>query len=107
MELIWKIANLERTLPSGVVSTVHYTIEAIDDGFTAGAYGSHALAGDPAQDGFIPFDQLDEATVIAWVKAALGEEKVASVSNSLAAQIDLKKNPKIAVGTPWAPAAAE
>ena len=101
MQVTWRIANLERTIPSGVVFIVHYTVDATDGEFSAGAYGSIGLAGDPAQKGFIPFEKLTEEKVIKWVQDSLGEEKLTEIANSLAAQIDKQKNPTTAAGLPW------
>jgi hypothetical protein len=101
MQVTWRIANLERTLPSGVVFAVHYTIDAVDGEFTAGAYGSIGVAGDPAQDGFIAFESLTEQTVIGWVKDQIGAEKIAEIEAALAGQIDKQRNPTSAAGLPW------
>lgn len=101
MQITWKVANLERTLPSGVVFTVHYTVDAVDGEFSAGAYGSIGVAGDPAQQGFIPFENLTEATVINWVKEQLGEERLAEIDAALASQIEAQKNPVKESGVPW------
>jgi hypothetical protein len=101
MQVTWRIANLERTLPSGVVFAVHYTIDAVDGEFTAGAYGLIGVTGDPAQDGFIAFENLTEQTVIGWVKDQIGAEKIAEIEAALAGQIEAKRNPKSAAGLPW------
>lgn len=101
MQVTWRIANLERTLPSGVVFAVHYTIDAVDGEFTAGAYGSIGVAGDPAQDGFISFESLTEQTVIGWVKDQIGAEKIAEIEAALAGQIDKQRSPTSAAGLPW------
>lgn len=36
----WHIANLERETADGYVYTAHYTVDAKDDAYSAGAYGS-------------------------------------------------------------------
>ena len=102
MALNWKIANLERTLPSGVVFAIHYTIDMVDGDYTAGAYGSVGVSGDPNAEGFIAFDSLTESDVIGWVIGSLGEEKIAEIEAALAAQIEKQKNPVAATGLPWA-----
>jgi hypothetical protein len=107
MQVTWRISNLERTLPSGVVFAVHYTIDAVDGEHSAGAYGSIGVAGDPAQDGFIAFENLTEATVIGWVQEQISAEKIAEIEQALAGQIEAKKNPKSAVGLPWIKPAEE
>lgn len=101
MQLTFRIANLERTLPSGVVFNIHYTVDAVDGEYTVGAYGSIPVAGDPNANGFIAFDDLTEETVIQWVIDQLGEKRITEIESTLAQQIDLKKNPKSAQGLPW------
>lgn len=99
--LNWKVNNLERTLPSGVVFTIHYSVDLVDGEFTAGAYGSLAVAGDPEREDFVPFEELTEAKVIEWVQEALGAEKIAEIEAALAGQIEKQKNPTSAAGLPW------
>ena len=36
----WRIANMERETADGFVFTVHYTVNAEDGTYSAGAYGS-------------------------------------------------------------------
>ena len=104
-EFTWHVANLERTLSDGVVYTVHYTIDAFDGTYRAGAYGSIGLEA-PEADTMIPFDDLTEETVVGWTKEKFGEEKVQEIETALQAQIDEKAAPTKGTGLPWnAPAA--
>ena len=41
--ITWNVANLERETTDGYVYTVHYTVDAKDDTYSAGAYGSVGL----------------------------------------------------------------
>jgi hypothetical protein len=97
----WAVANLERHTADGVVFTVHYTVNADDGTYSAGAYGSLGLEA-PEPDSMIPFDQLTEEIVVGWVKEKFGAEKVAEIEAALQAQIDEKTNPTKAAGVPWA-----
>jgi hypothetical protein len=54
------IAQLERTLPSGVVYNIHYRFDLTDGDYSKGAYGTVSVTGDPNADGFIAFDDLTE-----------------------------------------------
>ena len=74
----WAIANLERHTADGVVFTVHYTVNAEDGTYSAGAYGSLGLEA-PDPDSMIPFDNLTEEIVVGWVKDKFGDEKVAEI----------------------------
>jgi hypothetical protein len=97
------IAQLERTLPSGVVYNIHYRFDLTDGEHSKGAYGSISVTGDPNADGFVAFDDLTEETVTAWVIEALGgQEKVDEIEAALQAKIEEDKNPTSAVGMPWA-----
>jgi hypothetical protein len=95
----WKIANLERETDDGFVFTAHYTVNASDDAYTSGAYGS---LGFERPDNLIPFSELTEEIVIGWVKETFGEEKVAEIEAALQAQLDEQRHPTKAAGVPWA-----
>jgi hypothetical protein len=97
------IAQLERTLPSGVVYNIHYRFDLVDGEYSKGAYGTVSVAGDPNADGFVAYDSLTEETVKAWVTEALGgQEKVDEIEAALQAKIEEDKNPTSATGMPWA-----
>jgi len=95
----WAIANLERETADGFVYTGHYTVNATDgEAYSAGAYGS---IGFERPEELIPFDDLTQEIVIEWVKEKLGEEQVEKVETALESQIDEKRAPTKASGTPW------
>jgi hypothetical protein len=95
----WAVAQLERETQDGYVFTVHYTVNAADDTYSAGAYGSLGLER-PEKD-LIPFAELTEQIVIGWVKEKFGEEKVAEIEAALQAQLDEQRAPSKAAGLPW------
>ncbi len=96
----WGINTLERETDDGFVFTAHYTINASDDTYSSGAYGS---VGFERPENLIPYNQLQEDMVIGWVKEALGgDEKVGEIEAALQAQIDEQRNPTKAAGVPWA-----
>ena len=95
----WAIANLERETADGFVFTAHYTVNAADDTYSSGAYGS---IGFQRPDNLIPFAELQEEQVVGWVKEALGgDEKVAEIEAALQAQLDEQHAPTKAAGLPW------
>jgi hypothetical protein len=94
----WAVANLERETADGFVFTVHYTVNAEDGTYSAGAYGSIGLE---RPDSLIPFDDLTEDMVVGWVKDKFGDEKVAEIEAALQAQLDEKHSPTKAAGVPW------
>lgn len=94
----WKVANLERETADGFVFTVHYTVNASNEAYSSGAYGSLGLE---RPDNLIPFSDLTEDLVISWVKEKFGAEKVAEIEAALQAQIDEQQHPTKAAGVPW------
>ena len=95
----WGINTLERETDDGFVFTAHYTVNASDEAYSSGAYGS---IGFQRPDDLIPFADLTEKLVVGWVKEALGgEEKVESIQTALQAQIDEQRAPSKAAGVPW------
>ena len=96
----WGINTLERETDDGFVMTAHYVVDANDGTYSSGAYGS---VGFQRPENLIPYNQLQEETVIGWVKEALGgDEKVAEIEAALQAQIDEQRHPSKAAGVPWA-----
>lgn len=99
--ITWNIAQLERNTADGVVFTVHYTVDAEDGTYRAGAYGSIGLE-QPDPEALIPYADLTPEVVIQWTKDKLGEEAVANVEAALQSQIDEQHAPTKATGLPWA-----
>lgn len=96
----WRIANLERETADGYVFTAHYTVDAKDDTYSAGAYGS--IGFERPEGELIPFADLTEDTVIGWVKEKMGDEAISNVESALQSQLDEQRNPTKAAGMPWA-----
>jgi len=94
----WRIANMERETADGFVFTVHYTVNAEDGTYSAGAYGSLGLE---RPDSLIPFDDLTEEMVVDWVKEKFGDEKVEEIEQALQSQLDEKHAPSKQAGVPW------
>jgi hypothetical protein len=93
----WSIAQLERHAADGIVFTAHYTVDANDGTYSAGAYGSIGLE-QPDPDNVIPYADLTPEIVIGWVKDKLNVEEIEA---ALQAQLDEKHAPTKAAGVPW------
>ena len=99
--IVWNVAQLERHTADGIVMTVHYTVDANDGTYSAGAYGSIGLE-QPDPDEIIPYADLTAEIVIDWVKERLGgDEKVEEIEAALQAQLDEQHAPSKATGLPW------
>lgn len=98
----WNIVQLERNTSDGIVLTAHYTVDANDGTYSAGAYGSIGLE-QPDPETMIAYADLTHEVVIGWVKDKLGgAEKVAEIEEALQKQLDEQHAPSKATGVPWA-----
>lgn len=96
MEFNWDVVQMDRKTSDGFVTTVHYTVSAVDGDFTASTYGT---VGYTEEGSFTPYNQLTKDVVVGWVQTSLGKD---TVEASLAANIEAQKNPVQESGVPWA-----
>ena len=107
MAATWTITTMDRELTQGdkadVVTVLHYDVtdsETVGDNtFSGRVYGTVGLA-EPG-DSFTPYADITAETAVAWAKSALGDDAVASVEASVAAQIAEAKTPTTGTGVPW------
>jgi hypothetical protein len=98
IETTWRIAQLERQTDTGGVVIAHWRVSAEDGDYTASAYGTAGFTPDPDAAGFVPYADLTEADVLAWVWASVDKEEMEA---NLAQQIEAQKAPVTASGLPW------
>jgi hypothetical protein len=101
--ITWKITNMLRNVSDGLVTRVGWEAVASDAGIEIPMRGTIDVK---RGDTFTPFDQLTEAQVLAWVKAAPETEKVETV---LTQQIEklVSHIASTTSGLPWAVAEPE
>ena len=97
--ITWTITQLERDAANSGVLTAHWRVTKTEDGDTTGTYGTCSLTPDPDASGFIPFADLDEATVLSWVHANSVDKD--EIEANLAIQMEAIKNPPVISGVPW------
>jgi hypothetical protein len=96
MTTTWTISTLDRQTSDGFVTTAHWQATATDGDYSASVYNTCSWSEGTAT---IPYASLTKETVLGWIWAN-GVDKDA-VEASLAAQIELQKNPVKATGVPW------
>ena len=92
----YKITDVQRDA-NGIVVAVSFTVTASDgtDSFTHNYHTAlTAPTGTP-----VPYDNLDEATVIGWIKSLAQENTEEQADAELAAY---KNRKEVTSGTPWA-----
>ena len=102
MAVTWTIAQLERNTGGNGVVVAHWIAsdsEVVGEVTHSGSsYGTCGFTPDATADGYVSYDSLTEADVIAWVKADLDAD---AIEESIAAQITASKEPVTAAGVPW------
>ena len=96
--MIFTIANLERNTNDDGVIVAHWRVSKTVDEHTASSYGTCSFTPDSSADGFIPFDDLTEDTVIGWLQDVLDTD---ALEERLVADLAEQANPSVLVGVPW------
>tara|TARA_R100000234_G_scaffold91714_1_gene59887 strand:- start:2838 stop:3170 length:333 start_codon:yes stop_codon:yes gene_type:complete len=104
----WEINTCKRDISDGYITNVIYRLKATEDSVEI---DGTRITGEVTftkpeslPSDFIAFDTSkktpDEATVLGWVKTALGDE-VASMETAIDNAVTLVKTPVTATGVPW------
>ena len=98
----WSIAQLERNTADGGVTVAHWRVSAEEtvgeETYSASTYGTCGFTPDATADGFVAYDSLTEAEVLAWVWNSVDKD---ATESSLTQKIEADKNPVTASGVPW------
>ena len=98
----WTIAQLERNTTDNGVIVAHWRVTAEetvgDITYTASSYGTCGFNPDPTSPSFVPYEDLTEADVLAWVYESVDKD---ATEAALAANIEEQKNPVTETGLPW------
>ena len=102
MQHNWKIYDLKRTISDGVVNLVSYACESEHSGYGTRKIGELTLSGSASDPGFIAYDSLTEANVLAWVTSSVDtssfeSENSASIASTIVAQAAITESN----GKPW------
>jgi len=92
------INQLNREASTGIITTVHWSASKTSGEHTASSYGSVGLT---AGDTVIPFADVTEANVKAWLASALD---LTEMEASLDTQLAALAAPAVLDGMPWSAA---
>ena len=98
----WEINTMERDVSDGYVTKVIYRVKGISGSEEKARDTGEVLFEKPDSlpSDFIDFTKLDAATVLGWVKTALGDQ-VATIETELEAKVNEVITPTTATGVPW------
>lgn len=108
MEYNWKIQSMyvkNATDLSNVVVKISWIKEGIDTDGSRGSYMNVTTFDLESvnPDEFIPYDELEEAVVIEWIKSQISEEAMQGIDALIQKIADYNKNPEVNVRLPWIP----
>lgn len=109
----WKITALKTTdvgdKANAVVQTYWKKIGTDENGNEGTFSGATPFTVDPSDESgpFIPFEQLTEEDVIAWIQTVVVGQYEEHVNGQIQKQIDEKNNPITEADLPWAPVITE
>ena len=95
----WTIPMTEYNKADGGIFCCHWRVTAQDEDYSSSAYGTAGFTPDPDAAGFVPYADLTEADVLAWVWASVDKDEMEA---NLAKQIEDQKAPATQSGLPWA-----
>ena len=100
----WQVNTCKRDLSDGFITKVIYRLKAIENNIeienTRQTEEVTFTKPSSLPSDFKPYDSLDAATVLEWVKTALGDE-VATMETAMDNAVTLAKTPVSASGVPW------
>lgn len=91
------VNQLEREAATGIITVAHWHAAKTAGEFTATSYGTAAFPA-PGEEGYIPYEQVTEANVIAWLGNVLD---LKAMEASLDTQLAALANPPVLTGLPW------
>ena len=99
----WQVNTMERDLSDGHVNKVIYRVIGKDGETEKDRATGEVTFTKPESlpSDFVAYDKLDEATVLGWVKTAIGTDGVAAIEKSLEDNIALINTPVTATGKPF------
>ena len=99
----WQVNTMERDLSDGHVNKVIYRVKGMDGETEKDRATGEVTFTKPESlpSDFVAYDKLDEATVLGWVKTAIGADDVAAIEKTLEDNIALINTPVTATGKPF------
>ena len=99
----WQVNTMERDISDGHVNKVIYRVIG-KDGETEKDRATGEVSftkPESLPSDFVAYDKLDEATVLGWVKTAIGADDVAAIEKAIEDNIAIINTPVTATGKPF------
>lgn len=93
---VWTVNALytiQQPQPDYVVCAL-WTLTGSDETHNANMQSSTQFSVKPTDPDFVPYEELTQDIVVAWIKTSLGTEGIATYENNIAAQLASFSNPQ-------------
>ena len=99
----WQVNTMERDISDGHVNKVIYRVIGKDGDVEKDRATGQVNFTKPSSlpSDFVAYDKLDEATVLGWVKTALGANQVTAIESVIDDNIAIINTPVKATGKPF------
>ena len=99
----WQVNTMERDISDGHVNKVIYRVKGMDGDTEKDRATGEVSFTKPSSlpSDFVAYDKLDEATVLGWVKTAIGADEVAAIEKAIEDNIAIINTPVTATGKPF------
>lgn len=98
----WKIYDLQRSVSDNVVTKITYACESHLSGSNSRKIGQLDISGSASDPDFIPFSDLTQDNVLAWVTGSIDTSSIETLNSaSIAQHIEAKEAITEVNGTPW------
>ena len=81
----WTVQTMQRDTSDGHVNLIIYSVQGVDGSEEKGQFVGEVSLVKPSSlpSDFVAYDSLDEATVLGWVKTAIGSEQVSAIEKQV------------------------
>ena len=94
------IVNCEYDDPNDTIVRVCWEWSVYEDGIHK-TTGHEWVVLDPPEGTFIPYEEVDQATMLSWVEAKVGDRDDTAKIADMMARLEKAKAPKPKEGLPW------
>ena len=99
----WKITDLNRTIDDGLIHKVSFRLESQHQELGARQIYELELTGSASNEGFIAYEDLEEATVLNWLSSSIDQQLFEGINSQSIADNEnhISSSLNYGYGTPW------
>lgn len=100
--ITWKITNLRRDPATGLVQSASWSCTIDENEQSATRGGEYVFVPkEPTDPGFIPYDQINEKTILSWMNQGMGNKGMQDIEAAVADDLQRSIKASQENGIPW------